>query len=86
MKLMKFESGGLAGNLKMTMPTAFTVAMLAWGLNSFGAGYAVEEGANLEVQEQLVVGADYLLKTARPSGQGYILVYQVGTTVWYLHD
>lgn len=30
-----WETGGLAGTLKLTMPTAFTVAMLAWGLLEF---------------------------------------------------
>ena len=30
-----WEAGGLAGTLKLTMPTAFTVAMLAWGLLEF---------------------------------------------------
>lgn len=33
-------NGGPAGNLKMTMPTAFTVSLLAWGLLSFPAGYS----------------------------------------------
>ena len=27
--------GGMAGNLKMTHPTAFSVALLAWGLLQF---------------------------------------------------
>lgn len=33
-------TGGAAGNLKMTMPTAFTTAMLAWGLLSFPTGFS----------------------------------------------
>ncbi len=70
-------AGGLAGNLKMTMPTAFTTAMLAWGLISFGTGYAQEPGLTLKVQQQVVWGADYLVKTVVPNGQGYNLVYQV---------
>ena len=70
-------AGGLAGNLKMTMPTAFTTAMLAWGFISFGTGYAQEPGLTLKVQQQVVWGADYLVKTVVPNGQGYNLVYQV---------
>ena len=31
-------TGGGAGNLKMTMPTAFATSMLAWGLLSFPQG------------------------------------------------
>ena len=33
-------TGGPAGNLKMTMPTAFTVSLLSWGLLSFPGGYS----------------------------------------------
>ena len=61
----------------MSMPTAFTTAMLAWGLVSFGPGYGQEEGAQLKVQKQVVWGADYLLKTLKPNGQGFNLIYQV---------
>lgn len=71
------QLGGLAGNLKMTMPTAFTTAMLAWGLVSFGPGYAEDPGTVLEVQQQVVWGADYLLKTVLPNGPGFDLIYQV---------
>ena len=70
-------AGGSAGNLKMTMPTAFTTAMLAWGLLSFGSGYSQEPGLSLKVEQQVVWGADYLLKTVSPNGQGFDLIYQV---------
>lgn len=33
-------NGGPAGNLKMTMPTAFTVSLMSWGLMSFPNGYS----------------------------------------------
>jgi len=33
-------NGGPAGNLKMTMPTAFTVSLMSWGMLSFPNGYA----------------------------------------------
>ena len=33
-------SGGPAGNLKMTMPTAFTVSVLSWSMLAFPDGYA----------------------------------------------
>lgn len=52
--------------------------MLAWGLITFGKGYDMETGSSLKVQQQVVVGADYLLKTVQTSGQGFLLVYQVG--------
>ena len=71
------SAGGLAGNLKMTMPTAFTTAMLAWGLLSFGSGYSQEPGLSLKVEQQVVWGADYLLKTVKSNGQGFDLIYQV---------
>jgi endoglucanase len=31
--------GGPTGNLKMTMPTAFTVSLLSWSLLAFPNGY-----------------------------------------------
>ena len=30
-----YIQGGVAGNLKMTHPTAFSIALLAWGLLEF---------------------------------------------------
>ena len=34
--------GGDAGNLKLTLPTAFTTSMLAWGVVAFPSGYKTE--------------------------------------------
>lgn len=51
--------------------------MLAWGLLSFGKGYSLEAGSSLQVQQQVLWGADYLLRTVQPVGPGYNLVYQV---------
>ena len=70
----------MAGNLKMTLPAAFSTALLAWGLLSFPAGYAKQTGATAYTAQQVEWGADYLLKTISPaSGGGYNLVYQVDT-------
>ena len=33
-------NGGPAGNLKMTMPTAFTVSVLSWSMLAFPDGYS----------------------------------------------
>ena len=33
-------NGGPAGNLKMTMPTAFSVSVLSWSMLAFPDGYA----------------------------------------------
>lgn len=74
-------AGGLAGNLKMTMPAAFTTAMLAWGLLSFQSGYSQQPDLPLKVQQQVIWGADYLLKTVKPSSQGFNLVYQVQLSI-----
>ncbi|CAL8466081.1 g5617 [Coccomyxa elongata] len=73
-------TGGIAGDLKMTMPTAFTVSMLAWGMLAFPGGYAKAGniGAGLG---NVRWGSDYLLKTFRPdttTNKGHFIVYQVG--------
>ena len=72
--------GGPAGNLKMTMPTAFSVSILAFGFITFPGGYSEQPGLQQKVQNQITWGADYLLKTVRPQGAGYSIVYQVSTT------
>ncbi len=62
-------NGGAAGDLKMTVPTAFTVSLLAWGLLAFPGGYAA---ANQTAAGQASVrwGADYLLKTLIANSTG----------------
>ena len=65
----------------MTMPAAFTTAMLAWGLLSFQSGYSQQPDLPLKVQQQVIWGADYLLKTVKPSSQGFNLVYQVQLSI-----
>ena len=73
----------LAGDLKLTMPTAFTTAMLAWGLLAFPEGYA-KAGQTASALESVRWGTDYLLKTIRTGNikqtvdTGYTIVYQVG--------
>lgn len=68
----KFNAGGLAGNLKMTMPTAFATTMLAWSLLSFRQGSSAAA-----VQQQVTWGADYLLKTVQSSNGAFYIAYQV---------
>ena len=71
-----------AGDLKMTMPTAFTTAMLAWGLLAFPAGYK-SAGQTEEALTTIRWGTDYLMKTVRAGNikqtvtTGYTIVYQV---------
>jgi hypothetical protein len=65
----------------MTMPTAFTVAMLAWGMLSFPDGYE-RAGQIPQGLDNIRWGTDYLLKTFRPDDTGakkpgYLIVYQV---------
>ncbi|KAK9826822.1 hypothetical protein WJX81_004238 [Elliptochloris bilobata] len=78
-----WEAGGMAGTLKLTMPTAFTVAMLAWGLLEFPEGYA-RAGQMARAHDNLRWGADYLMKTiSRPVAGGsryqdFYIAYQVG--------
>ena len=45
-------TGGGAGNLKMTMPTAFATSMLAWGLLSFPKGFS-ESGQTASTLENV---------------------------------
>ena len=64
----------------MTVTTAFTTSMLAWGLLTFPRGYA-RAGETRHALDSIKWGADYLLKTFHPeSGRkgGYTMVYQVG--------
>ncbi|CAL8470908.1 g10450 [Coccomyxa elongata] len=72
-------NGGPAGNLKMTMPTAFTVSLMSWGLLSFPSGYA-QANATSDTMSSIKWGADYLLKCMAYGPEGNItgLVYQVG--------
>lgn len=72
--------GGPAGNLKMTMPTAFSVSILAFGFISFPGGYSEQPGLQQNVRNQITWGADYLLKTVRTQGAGFSIVYQVSCT------
>lgn len=66
--------------LQMTVTTAFTTSMLAWGLLTFPKGYA-RAGETKHALEAVKWGADYLLKTFHPeTGRkgGFTMVYQVG--------
>lgn len=68
----------MAGNLKMTMPSAFTTAMLAWGLASNRNGFAKTKGAIANAEQQVVWGADYLLKMLyAPSAGSLYVIHQV---------
>ena len=75
-----WASGGAVGTVKMTVTTAFTTSMLAWGMLTFPRGYA-RAGETRHALDSVKWGADYLLKTFHPeSGRkgGYTMVYQVG--------
>jgi endoglucanase len=75
-----WASGGAVGTVKMTITTAFTTSMLAWGLLTFPKGYS-RAGETRHALDSIKWGSDYLLKTFHPeSGRkgGYTMVYQVG--------
>ena len=72
-------AGGDSGLLKMTMPTAFTTAMLAWGLLSFPAGYK-SAGVTNAAEAEVAWGADYLLKAVGGTQAPY-LISQVGCCI-----
>lgn len=62
----------------MTMPTAFTVSMLAWGLMAFPHSYA-RSGHTQAALDSVKWGSDYLMKTfAKDPKKGYLIVYQAG--------
>lgn len=63
----------------MTVPTAFTVSMLAWGMLAFPHGYTKAGQVNAGLQT-VRWGSDYLLKTFKPdttTNKGLLIVYQV---------
>lgn len=65
-------AGGTAGLLKMTMPTAFTTATLAWGLLTFPQGYR-DAGATAAARAELTWGAKYLLKAVGGVNAPYLV-------------
>lgn len=68
----------LAGDLKLTMPTAWTTALLAWGVLAFPQGWA-RAGGTAEALGAVRWGTDYLLKTFHPyngTAGGYVVVHQ----------
>lgn len=72
--------GGPGGNIKMTQSTAFTVAMLAWGLSAYPKAYSSAKATNAALT-QVEVGIGYLQKTMvgyTAGSTNYYLVYQVG--------
>ena len=56
-------NGGPAGNLKMTMPTAFTTSLLAWGLLSFGSGYSQSNATANSMQQIKCAEAAHALQS-----------------------
>ena len=65
----------------MTMPTAFTVSMLAWGALAFPNGFQKARQMP-HVLQTMRWGSDYLMKTWKPDtlgpgSAGYLIVYQV---------
>ena len=72
LRCMHARSGGDSGMLKMTMPTAFTTALLAWGLLSFPQGYS-QAGMTATAQAELTWGANYLLKAVGGTNASYLI-------------
>ena len=72
-------AGGEAGLTKMTLPTAFTTAVLAWGLLTFPQGYSRSKSTAATVDE-VRVGAQYLLSAIGGESAPF-LVSQVGFTL-----
>lgn len=74
-------TGGAAGNVQLTMPTAFTVSMLAWGLLSFPDGYQKAD-ATADTLSSIKWGADWLVKAIGQGTNGTsnssTIVYQLG--------
>ena len=66
----------LAGCVKMTQPTAFVTAFLAWSLLAFPTGYN-KGGNTAEAEAAVRWGSDYLLKLYTPTPQGVTIIYQV---------
>ena len=67
-----------AGDLKLTMPTAWTTALLAWGVLAFPQGWA-RAGGTAEALGAVRWGTDYLLKTFHPytgHAGGYVIAHQ----------
>lgn len=84
-----FLTGMSGGNIKATMPIAFTTTVLAWALMSFGRGFetAGQAGAALG---SVRWGSDYLLKVHQgsPADNSSLLVTRVGDIdtemlMWY---
>ncbi len=75
-----WANGGAIGTVKLTMTTAFTTTLMAWGLLTFPKGYAKagEAGPALDAVRW---GADFLMKAVREDTgprKGYVMAYQVG--------
>ena len=60
---MSSVASALAGTVKMTQPTAFTTAMLAWGLLSFPKGYASAKAKQQALDQIRVCGPSPLQRT-----------------------
>ncbi|KAK9828913.1 hypothetical protein WJX72_002766 [[Myrmecia] bisecta] len=79
-----FMNGGDAGTLEMTIPTAFSTSLLAWGMLAFPEGYNKSQQVPF-AKDTLRWGTDYLLKlyaldsakTTKFSTE-YNIIYQVG--------
>lgn len=83
-----FITGMAGGNIKATMPIAFSTATLAWSLMSFPAGFQ-RAGATNAVLDNIRWGADYLMKVHQGgTGEDGTIVTRVGDIdtemmLWY---
>lgn len=70
------------GTVKVTMPIAWSTAMLAWGVQDFTAGYK-KSGSYAAAILNIKWGTDYLLKTivGNTTAPGNLkLIWQVGAS------
>jgi hypothetical protein len=77
-------TGGIAGDLTLTIPTAFATSFLAWGMLDFAAGYNSSKQMQ-HGQDSLRWMCDYLLKTYKVDAKtstarntNYNIIYQSG--------
>lgn len=58
-----FLQGGQAGNLQLTMPLAFSMSLLAWGVIEFPTGYKAA-GTTSQTLDSIKWGADWLVEVS----------------------
>jgi len=83
-----FMTGMAGGNIKATMPIAFSTATLAWSVMSFPVGFQ-RAGATNAILDNIRWGADYLMKVHQGgTGEDGTIITRVGDIdtemmLWY---